>query len=339
MDRFLDELGGELLASVSRSFYLTIRFLPAAMRAPVTLAYLLARTSDTIADESAAPVPLRLKHLRAFRDGLDAIQSGATPDAGSLREDIVPADPGERHLIAKAGRCLEWLAATAPADREEIVSVLRKIIHGQALDLERFGEPARLQALRTGDELDEYTYLVAGCVGEFWTRLCFMHLPGYSRLARDDMDGLGRNFGKGLQLVNILRDLPADLKAGRCYLPADELAALGRAPDSLLDAPREARPVFSRWLLIARGHLGEGAHYIENAANARIRFACFLPWYLGMRTLALISAQPPLETGRRLKVCRSEVYGVMALAVCAAFSNGTLRAVRRRLEAAFEGEP
>jgi phytoene/squalene synthetase len=36
--------------SVSRSFYLTIRFLPRPLREPVGLAYLLARATDTIAD-------------------------------------------------------------------------------------------------------------------------------------------------------------------------------------------------------------------------------------------------------------------------------------------------
>jgi len=39
-----------ILRSVSRSFYLSIRFLPAALREPVALAYLLARTTDTVAD-------------------------------------------------------------------------------------------------------------------------------------------------------------------------------------------------------------------------------------------------------------------------------------------------
>ena len=40
----------DLLKSVSRSFYLSMRFLPLAMREPISLGYLLARFSDTIAD-------------------------------------------------------------------------------------------------------------------------------------------------------------------------------------------------------------------------------------------------------------------------------------------------
>ena len=60
--------------------------------------------------------------------------------------------------------------------------------------------------------MDDYTYRVAGCVGEFWTRLCRAHL--FPRAVVDDAMLLrdGIRFGKGLQLVNILRDIPADLR-------------------------------------------------------------------------------------------------------------------------------
>ncbi len=44
---------GPLLKGVSRSFYLTLRILPAGMRDPVGLAYLLARAAGTIADTGA----------------------------------------------------------------------------------------------------------------------------------------------------------------------------------------------------------------------------------------------------------------------------------------------
>src|SRR5579862_1076509 len=307
MKAFMDELGGELLASVSRSFYLSIRFLPAALRPPITLAYLLARTSDTIADETNAPVPVRLKHLRAFRD---ALETGAPLEG--LRE-IAPAHAGERLLIGKAGRCLEWLAACDPADRSEIRSVLQKIIRGQTLDLERFGDSTHPASLQTAAQLDEYTYLVAGCVGEFWTRLCFLHDADYSRRGIAEMCALGINFGKGLQLVNILRDMPADKKAGRCYLPQE-------------------LPAREHWLGVARGHLDDALLYIENVADVRVRFACILPWHLGMRTLALLVREGASD--RRVKVCRAEVYAAMVLAFFAAFSNPLLRGMRSLVEAA-----
>src|ERR1051325_7976491 len=87
----------------------------------------------------------------------------------------------ERTLLDSLPDCLEWLQQTGRADRDDIRAVLEKITHGQMLDLHRFDLPtnglavannsAQLRALQTAADPDEYTYLVAGCVGEFWTRL------------------------------------------------------------------------------------------------------------------------------------------------------------------------
>ena len=61
------------------------------------------------------------------------------------------------------------------------------------------------------------------------------------------MRELGRGFGMALQLVNILRDTGADLAAGRCYFPADELAAAGVAPEDILNDPARLEVVWRRW--------------------------------------------------------------------------------------------
>src|SRR5262245_47602060 len=56
-----------ILRDVSRSFYLTMRILPSAIRPQISLAYLMARTTDTIADTEIIPVQKRLESLRKFR--------------------------------------------------------------------------------------------------------------------------------------------------------------------------------------------------------------------------------------------------------------------------------
>ena len=115
------DLGGPLLASVSRSFYLTIRLLPAALRAPIGLAYLLARASDTIADSAEAPAAVRVRHLAAFAA---MIHRGHAEGLADLQREITPPDAGERELIARLDRCLAWLAALPAADRADRKSVV-----------------------------------------------------------------------------------------------------------------------------------------------------------------------------------------------------------------------
>src|SRR5436190_22257834 len=71
-------LRGSVWSSVSRSFYLAIRLLPKKLRDPVSLGYLLARASDTIADTTELPIELRTEKLRLLARG---IQGKALGDA------------------------------------------------------------------------------------------------------------------------------------------------------------------------------------------------------------------------------------------------------------------
>src|SRR5262249_60659569 len=119
------------------------------------------------------------------------------------------------------------------ADRSEIRLVLEKITRGQMLDLQRFDNPQEIRALGTAAELDEYTYLVAGCVGEFWTRLCFRHVRQFSSRSEDEMLALGKRYGMALQLINVLRDAGSGRRAGRCYFPQPELNEVQLAPSQI----------------------------------------------------------------------------------------------------------
>ena len=123
------------------------------------------------------------------------------------------------------------------------------------------------------------------------------------------MEKLGVRFGKGLQLVNVLRDIPKDLRIGRCYLPVTE-------PRALLD-PRNfeaSRTLYNRWLDTAVEHLGAGWQYTLKipSSQPRLRLACIWPIWIGLMTIARLRVPNPLDPARRVKISRPEVYGVMA---------------------------
>src|SRR5438034_784340 len=167
---------GPLLKAVSRSFYLTLRVLPAEIRPQISLAYLLARASDTIADTDSVPRTQRVERLLQLRDtGSVAFEKVA--ESQSL--------PAERQLLLRLGECFQTLNAFARDDQQLIRELLQTIITGQIFDLERFSE-GQLTGLADDAELDRYMYMVAGCVGEFWTKMCRTHLPGMEKLSIED---------------------------------------------------------------------------------------------------------------------------------------------------------
>ncbi len=309
-----------MLRSVSRSFYLSLRILPGTLREPLSLAYLLARATDTIADTPEPPTALRTDALARLAA---AIQGTTGKEiAAQLRDSFAPlqSDESERTLIERLPALLDWLDELQPGDRDEVRSVLEKINRGQRLDLERFDadSPRRvrpaadtsmsIKALQTAKaELDEYTYLVAGCVGEFWTRLCFAHVKNFSERSESEMRELGVRYGQGLQLVNILRDAGDDLRHGRCYLPEDELKSLGSTPAEILRDPRRLEPVLEKWRENAGRGLEAGIEYACAIRNRRVRFATALPALIGVRTLGLLRAAGSEALTKRVKVSRGEV--------------------------------
>lgn len=302
-----NSLRGPLLRSVSRSFYLSLRFLPKPLRDPLSLAYLLARATDTIADTAEPPVTLRTE---ALRDLAAAIQGTASANAtNALRKSFAPLqnDKAERTLIEQLPVLLDWLGELSPEDRAEVRGVLLKINRGQSLDLQRFGAGDETRALRSAAELDEYTYLVAGGVGEFWTRLCFAHVKNFSARSETEMSALGVQYGQGLQLVNILRDAGDDLRNGRCYFPTDELDSLGLEPGEILREPVRIEPVLNKWREKAERGIDAGKEYARAIRNRRVRFATALPAKIGAQTLALLREAGAAALTRRVKVPRAEV--------------------------------
>lgn len=309
-----------LLKTVSRSFYLTLRVLPGGVRSQIGLAYLLARATDTIADTSLIPIAQRLAALQELRGRIlgtravpvDFAILAAAQESPVAREGTPGANP-ERLLLEQIEDVVAVLEGFSAGDLGRIRAVLAVITSGQELDLQRFGSasPTEVRALSSDTELDDYTYRVAGCVGEFWTKMCRAHV--FPTAALDDAFLLenGQRFGKGLQLVNILRDIPRDLRAGRCYLPQPELAALGLAPHDLLDSRAElqVRPLYERYLLRAEEHLAAGWRYTNALPRSavRVRLACAWPVLLGVRTLAQLRRGPFLDPAQRIKVSRADV--------------------------------
>lgn len=308
-----------LLRDVSRSFYRTLQVLPAKVRRPIGLGYLLARATDTIADTDLVPVAARLQALQDLSRRIGGSRREPL-DLSSLVSGVcgnnTPAT-AESRLLVRIEEAIHVLQELTPEDQTEIREVLRTITSGQILDLQRFGSASgeHIVALATATELDDYTYRVAGCVGEFWTRLCRRHLFPRTDLHEAALLADGLQFGKGLQLVNILRDLPRDLRQGRCYLPNDELAQVGLQPFDLLEAANEPRlrPVYRWWLDQAEAKLTAGWRYTNRLPRGqwRLRLACAWPVLIGLETIHRLRAANVLDASQRVKVSRRAVRQIL----------------------------
>ena len=348
--RMDDLLLRDILKGVSRSFYLTIRVLPPAMWQPVAVAYLLARAADTIADTRALPPHERLEKLLAFRTQVQGPASEQTISGivSGLRRQGNGASPAETALLGNLGSAFDLLEGMDEDDRACVRSVVVTLTRGMELDLTAFPseDAGTVAALKSAEALDCYTYLVAGCVGAFWTLVAKAHEPRLSRWDSGEMSEVGVRFGKALQLTNVLRDVPRDLRNGRCYLPEPELACAGLAPADLLEPANSgrARPALTAWIRVALEHFDAAEAYLLATPRCclRLRLAVLWPILLGLATLEKLARNDAwLNPSRPSRVRRRWVYGMMARSVLAAPSDTLLRfwirCLRHRVEKALNG--
>lgn len=329
----IDPTCDALLESNSRSFFLTLKILPRKMRRSVGLLYLLARVADTIADSKTGEVDLLLDALAAWDAATDERQH-EVPDLSQLAQ--LQTLNSERVLLEKADLAVHALSSTSGADLAMMRTCLKIIIGGQSLDLRRFGpsnDQDEISALDDDAALDDYAYRVAGSVGEFWTEMSRHHMFPMRQSLHDEAwmkDGV--RFGKALQMTNILRDIPEDLRFGRCYIPRPRLDAVGLTPEDLRNpgSMESFQPVFNALLDLTDGHLEAAVRYTLQlpGQSRRLRVACMLPIIIGQRTVDLLRTSNVLDPDHRVKVDRAEIKGILRRCVLATMvPGGTKRAL------------
>jgi farnesyl-diphosphate farnesyltransferase len=221
----------DLLVRTSRTFAMSIPLLPEPTRREVEIAYLLFRIADTFEDATLWPPERKVAALELFGEIL-----AAPPDpevvARASREWV--DDPPETHhqgyldLLAASAAVMEAFWNLSDAARDVIRRHLSRTIDGMARFVSSGDGSAGIR-LDSIAELRDYCYVVAGIVGEMLTDLYLLDMP--------DLDGVApalrqraRDFGEGLQLVNILKDSTTDRAEGRVFLPRavdrDEVFAL-----------------------------------------------------------------------------------------------------------------
>jgi farnesyl-diphosphate farnesyltransferase len=331
------QLLSEILPRVSRSFSLSIRILPQSMRRPIGLAYLFCRAADTIADTALLPPDQRLAHLEQYRA---AFGEPGPLTLASLSQQLTgpQQNPAERELLARLPDCGALFEECTVDDQQCIRALVLTLTQGMQMDLRAFPREheGRVGALETRADLDRYIYLVAGCVGEFWTKVAMAHLSTLRHWDVEEMAARGVQFGKGLQMTNILRDLAQDLRSGRCYLPRVELARLGVQPEELLrpETLTRVQPLLTTLLNDTLAFYRDGWKYtLAIPPRAwRLRLACAWPLLIGVSTLAMVKRSSQLlDPAVRIKIARSRVYSVMLRSCVVVWSNPALGRYYRRV--------
>ena len=320
-----------ILEGTSRSFYLSLKELPREIRKQVSLLYMLARTSDTIADSEGGEPEDLLQALESYNE----FTQGNTDEAPDLQElSEFQSNISEGLLLKNVDKVASNISQFSESDQESIRNCLGTIIGGQILDLKRFSSGVDgIPSIEENDELDDYAYRVAGSVGEFWTQMSLDHLFKIKEENEAEIFENGVRFGKALQMINILRDIPADLELGRCYIPRRSLDEHGMSPSDLLDSSKmeSFRPLYNEYLDLTDQHLDSAVQYIEMLPHSqfRLRGSCMLPVIIGKKTVSLLRGRNVLDPQKKVKISRSEVKEVVKKVIMAVPFKGSSKRLLR----------
>ncbi|MDH5730484.1 MAG: squalene/phytoene synthase family protein, partial [Gammaproteobacteria bacterium] len=295
------------------------------MREDVSLAYLLARAADTLADSPTIEIERRLQLIQTFQTQTGpAICKALAPAINSEEISMLP-HAGEKILLEKLPLIFQWLNQLDLPRRRLINQVLHTLLQGMMFDLLSFqtNTKSTITCLTQAHELETYTYNVAGCVGEFWTEISLYHFPQLKSKLGEKQTQEAIKFGKALQLTNILRDLRKDMENQRCYLPQHTKTIDAEQIEQLLKSP-EFHQQKQIWLDTASNYFSSAENYLLSLPRLayRLRLAALWPLIIGLATLSRIQTE---TSHQAIKVNRRFVYLMMFKSLTCVLSNTCLR--------------
>lgn len=274
-----------ILASVSRTFALTIPLLPSAMEVVVGNTYLLCRIVDTIEDAPELS-PSTKQELSALF--LEAVL-GSIPVASFVKPCLTAlkthSNVDELDLISHTPIVLRILHTFTSKDQAAIGRCVSIMSEGMSY----FHKRQSTAGLKDLAEFEKYCYVVAGVVGELLTTIFSQHSTEFAKKIAGH-EHLAIDFGQALQMTNILKDSPEDRARGVSWMPADITQT-----SMLAIAYKKLQSSLNYILLIPKSEKG-------------LRQFCFLAFGLAVMTLEKIITREQVNQQAPVKLSRNTVW-------------------------------
>ncbi len=323
-----------VLPKVSRTFAPTIRRLPKGLRLQVTVAYLLCRIADTIEDSAALTIEQKKEMLTLYAEIFARENSNAFKEL-LQKLTILPEQTPDEQLTHNLPLVMDVFYTFSPNMRKHIAHWVAEM----SLGMRKYAQAKqkrRFTFLKSMKDLDEYTYYVAGTVGYLLTELFSFYSKKITPVIKSRLVQLAESFGKGLQLVNIIRDAAADLRRGQSYIPDELLQRYQLTRENIFHQENadRAQKLFNELIRDAVQHLDKALDYTLTIPKeeTRIRLFCILPLFWALRTLELLQRNTLALLGsEKIKISKRMLHKEFILALINVNSNHLLRWHYRRI--------
>lgn len=254
-----------ILKLTSRTFYIPISLLKPKLKETVGSAYLCMRAIDEIEDHETLDPETKQRLLQST----SMLLKDNEFDNRAYDALVNPYKEQLPEVTLRLGDWIEFCPGEIVSEIKESTSIMAA---GMAKWVEKDWD------IKTKEDLDDYTYYVAGLVG-----VMLSDIWNWYDGTETDRD-LAIAYGRGLQTVNILRNQEEDKERGVSFMPD------GWTRDDLF--------------LYTEQNLQRADEYLKDIKNRNILLFCRIPLALAKRTLKALK-------GGREKISRNEVETIV----------------------------
>lgn len=315
----------EIINRVSRTFAISIRFLPGNLGLSVLTGYLLCRIADTIEDDSNSSPKLRQALLQIFQ------QARTQPE--KLEEFIekcrqIQGDANDIELLNNAKKVFVVLNSLPIKSADIVWRWTCALSLGMEKFIVKYPNGIYIQTL---DEYHEYCYYVAGTVGHMLTELFSFHSPWITQKKSEMLLEKCETFGEALQSVNILKDVSWDYDyENEIFIPQELLKRFGSSQSHILNPEFENNNYMAiqKIIDIANKDIATALEYYYAIPRPAvfIRFFCLVPVAFAIATLREIKkTHDMLHHDGVVKISRAEVKKILFTCALCVSSNSMTR--------------
>jgi len=313
------EWGLDALQDVSRTFALSLEYLPSPLQSYVSTAYLLCRIPDTIEDSNRLHPDEKSNLLHIF----ESVVSDSQPPTEftkavmhSIGEDKphIATYNADWNLVMETEKVIELFESFDSDIKEGMRPWVVELTQGMREFVERYADEGGVR-VKTYDELEEYCYYVAGTVGHLLAETIGEY---YDVEVTDELHQAAEEYGLILQFVNIAKDVHDDFETeNNIYLPIEELEDYGVSPEEITDQSNasDVGDVVVDVITEAEAFFPKAKQFLQwfrETVEREADFASFaLPYLLAIATIRDLHTNSDLAVDEtEVKISREEVLEI-----------------------------
>ena len=291
-----------LLKKTARTLYLSAKFMPKAISKTFGCAYLICRAADSIADTDLIDANKRISLIHTYPKLVETNDENLLKDLKNSIPQKNNLHENEKLLLDNIEICLQEFKTLKPLHKQFTLKVVNAVCSAMEWDLSYFPntQSQLIKASPNAARTELYCEHMGGEPGIFWASLLLDGKENKTFIQN------AKRIGMALQITNILRDLPQDIKIGRIYLPLTELTANEIMPQDLMEKKiyKKLKPVILKWINWGTDNIVCAKYFMRDIPRRNFFARATVAWPVlwSLDTLKLLASRSaswrPMMAGR-----------------------------------------